>query len=60
MNTLEHKKYLKDFTALTNKILESEESTTEFLVKAKINTPKGKLTEFYSEDRTPIGFKIKK
>lgn len=60
MNTLEHKKYLKDITALTKKILASEESTTAFLIKAKINTPTGRLTKFYSETRTPISFKTKK
>lgn len=60
MNTLEHKKYLKDITALTKRILESEKQTTDFLVKAKINTPSGKLTKFYAEERTAIGFKTKK
>ena len=51
MNIIEHKKYLKDFTALTEKILASEEETSKFLIDAKINTPTGRLTKFYSEKR---------
>ena len=56
MNTTEHKKYLDDITALSKKILSSEELTTNFLVKAKINTPTGRITKHYSENITLIGF----
>lgn len=59
MNTLEHKKYLKEFTSLTKKILSSEKSTTDFLVKAKINTATGRLTKIYSNNRTQIVSKKK-
>ena len=60
MNTTEHKKYLEDITALSKKILSSKKSTTDFLIEAKINTPTGRITKFYSENRTLIGFKTQK
>lgn len=57
MNTTQHKDYLKEFTELTEKILLSEKDTSEFLIKAKINTPTGRLTSIYSESKTIVGYK---
>jgi len=41
--------YLKEFKAFSKKITSTEKSTREFLVRAGINTPTGKLTRNYSE-----------
>lgn len=60
MNSIEHKKYLKEISALADKILSSEADTKKFLVDAGINTPTGRLTKIYSETSVPMGYKIKK
>ena len=58
MNTSEHKKYLKEFSDLTEKILSSEKSAHNFLLKAKINTPTGRLTKIYSETKVQISSNV--
>lgn len=60
MNSEEHKKYLKEFSALAEKILSSEASTTKFLVEAGINTPTGRLTKAYTNKTPTIGYQIQK
>ncbi len=59
MNKTEHKKYLEDISSLTKRILSSEKLTTDFLIRAKINTPSGKLTKIYSENVSSLGYKSK-
>lgn len=48
MNTKEHKKYLNEFKAYSKEIISSQENARNFLVRAGINTPDGKLTKAYS------------
>lgn len=56
MNTEEHKIYLKEFSAMAEKILSSQKDTTDFLVKVGINTPTGRLTKAYSNTAPSLGY----
>lgn len=47
MNTKEHKAYLKEFKAFSNKITQSKEEAQNFLVRSGINTKSGKLSKPY-------------
>jgi len=49
MNHKEHKEYLKDFKDYSKEILETKESSQEFLIRIGVNTPTGKLTRAYSQ-----------
>ncbi len=51
MNTVEQKKYIKDFKAYSKKVNANKSTSGEFLVRAGINTPKGKLTKKYTSSK---------
>jgi len=48
MNAKEHKIYLEEFKAYAKRITATKNSTKDFLVRAGINTPSGRLTKAYS------------
>ena len=52
MNEFEHSKLLKEFKAYSAKVTATKESSKEFLIRAGINTPTGRLTKAYSPQPT--------
>ncbi|MEX0811654.1 MAG: hypothetical protein WD048_05505 [Chitinophagales bacterium] len=48
MNTVEHKKYIKDFKEYIKKIISSKKESKSFLLRAGIHTPKGNLNKNYT------------
>ena len=52
MNEVEHSKLLKEFIAYSEKVTATKESSKEFLIRAGINTPTGRLTKAYSPQPT--------
>ena len=48
MNTKEYKVYLKEFKAYAKKVTATKCSAKEFLIRAGINTPTGRLAKAYS------------
>lgn len=57
MNKKEHQEYIQALRDYSKKVLESEEETKRFFVKAGIHTPTGKLTKVYSHTEEPkIGY----
>jgi len=48
MSTKEHETYQKEFAAYAKKIIATKKSAEQFLVRAGINTPTGRLSKNYS------------
>ena len=48
MNTKEHRVYLNEFKAYAKQVTATKNSSKEFLIRAGINTPTGRLAKAYS------------